>query len=824
MPQPAGPTTAPRSGAPWAALSMLGLAVLAGLVAVFISIPTHSVSVSIASGPVTEAQVRAVWGGELKAFERTELLVCGSEKPGPCAAPPRGRVSVIVDGKYAWARVAKGWLQVPHNEEQYDPDGDDMVRNAFDTSQSAGQLAGSAALAARAAVDAQAQSFSRSPVLWASVVLASLIAALVLWRRHASRAERRRELWHTLAVGSRHLATVTLDLEATALNESSLRDLEVSGQRSKALRGTLLRFAARVREKSLELTRREAELYPRLPRELPTAGDLSQEQALAFRSAAQRLDGTDDAVQDGLSLLCNSPGAIDAWDRAARPVVEAPDRLKALAGGDAAAAQALAPIIQRLDALRTQALALRPGVRGAAATDRDEAATPASSLEALVALAGKASGLLDEALAPLATLLATDAASAREAASRASWSGGEAPLLSALARGEDAPALSIGGVEAFVRERTAELDTPDGRLQQEFASPEGHEQLRRRGTRFGWLGLPTVILAIVGILWGTQAVIGAVGDSGRVHPVSFVDLPQGEGWPTLAQAQEDADEIRAFIPWRISVAVLPADPAQDIVKETTPNEYDSGRWFESLPERERVQAIRAAIESRPDLVDPATGDLFPDVLLVVARDVGQGEYRDLGLAWGPTAAPRLSGKYLTGADDSIGVDRPRSVHYGAVYYLRQDLAASLGKPAWSESASVRFGIGAVVVLTISGLTLLVLWLVGRSRPERVSRRENDAALAATRDRLGELFTAEDEALLSAAAAEAHTGSPELEDRRLRVRAQLLALRRLEELASRPRAERAGRIHAADIARAATFVEALRGREDELASRARALLA
>lgn len=117
----------------------------------------------------------------------------------------------------------------------------------------------------------------------------------------------------------------------------------------------------------------------------------------------------------------------------------------------------------------------------------------------------------------------------------------------------------------------------------------------------------------------------------------------------------------------------------------------------------------------------------------------------------------------------------------------------------------------------------MLWLVGRRRPERVSRRENDEALEATRATLGGLFTAEDEALLSATASEARSGAPELEDRRVRVRAQLLALRRLEELASRPRAERAGRPHAADVARASTFVEALRS-EDELASRARSLLA
>ncbi|RII42909.1 DUF5129 domain-containing protein [Galactobacter valiniphilus] len=827
MAQPVGPSRAPRAGAPWAALGALGLAVLLSLVAVFVSIPTSSVSVRIASGPVTEAQVRAVWGGELKAFERTELLVCGSENPRPCVDPPRGRVAVIVDGRYSWARVAKGWLDVPHNEEKYEPNGNDMVLNAFQTSERAGQLAGSAALAARAAVDAQAQALGRSPVLWAVLILASLVAALVLWRRHAARAERRRELWHTLAVGSRHLATVNLDLEATALNEAALRDLKVGGQGPKNLRGALLRLAGRVREKSLELTRREDELYPQLPRALPTAGDLSAEQAGAFRRAAERLDGTDDAVQDGLALLSGGASALDAWDRAARPVIEAPDRLEALAGESAGTARALAPIVERLDALRTKALALRPGTRAETGAKSDEPAHPAAaatSLAALGTLAGEASTLLDEALAPLAALLATDPASAREAARDESWSRDEAPLLSALARGEDAPALSIGGVEAFVQERTAELDTPAGRVQHELASPAAREGLRRRGSRFGCVSLLVPLLALAGIIWGTQAVISAVGERGRVHPVSFADLPQGEGWPTLAQAQSDADEVRAFIPWRISVAVLPADPAQDIVRETTPSKYDSGRRFELLASRDRGQAVRTAIASRPDLVDPATGDLFPDVLLIVVRDVGQGEYRDLGLAWGPTPAPRLSGEYLTGSSESVSVERPRFIPYGAVYYLKQDLAGALGKPAWTESASVRFGLGALVVLAVSGLSLLVLWLIGRRRPERVSRRENDDALEATRARLGGLFTAEDEALLSATAAEARSGDPELEDRRVRVRAQLLALRRLEELASRPRGERAGRPHAADVARASTFVEALREREDELASRARSLLA
>ncbi|WP_307496207.1 hypothetical protein [Arthrobacter woluwensis] len=418
----------------------------------------------------------------------------------------------------------------------------------------------------------------------------------------------------------------------------------------------------------------------------------------------------------------------------------------------------------------------------------------------------------------------------------------ESPLVLALssAPGGQDPAgpapLTVGGVERWWDTARAELDamaprrgvaarevTPRRETAPREVTPRSHRAESARGGAFVLGLLIALCLAVAGVGWVTQAAIGGVGAIGQDKTVHFVSLPRGPGWPTLQQADADAAKVRAFVPWRLAVVALPAAPELDVVTEARPVGRSTGRRFDDLSRADQDAAVRAAIASVPDLVDPATGDLYPDVMIHVVRDVGHGEYRGLGLAWGPTPAPRLAGEYLNRGDWNSSDDPHLSV-YHPVYLLNQDLAGSLGKPAWTESQANRVGIGVGVVLGLAGLAAVPVWLSGRRRNRTASRQENDRTLRAVETRLEALFLREDAADLDAVTVEHASGTPELEDRRLRVRAQILALRRCEELTSRPRRRRGEPSHARDVERLAGLVDALAARERDLGQRVRAYLA
>lgn len=818
----------PRRSRPWAAIALGSLTLLMAAIGVGVNIPASSVSVEVTGTAVTAGQVRAAIGGELRAYEPTRLLVCDAETARQCASPDAGTVAVVVNGRYAGARVQKGWLSVLHDESEYEPDGDDMVSDAFDNARRAGQQAGAAALAARAAVDAQAQAVKRTPLGWLCVVLGGAVATAVAARRHARRHRETRELWHDLAVGSRSLATVTLDLEMTGLAAMQLRDAAASPTARR-----LQKTAREVERKSLELSREEAGLYERLPFGMPTMQDLTAEEAARFRKKAGRLDLLDDAVAQGTALLLRAATAQHAWDLNTRPFMEAADRVRAMASeANVPVAGGLAAAVERLEEIRLSLLTVGARIK-------DGATDPEEALGALLDAARLTSATLEDALrARLATSVAV---SPKDAVKRARELSGEepgTPLMLALGGSPDAgkpagkPAekdslLSLAGVERWWLEARSQLaarqgsKTPAPRRKRARKESELAGNLRVGG---GVLGFIVAIGAVVaGLSWGVQAAISGVGALGQDKAASYVSLPAGADWPGLDEANERTGEIRAFVPWRLAVIALPAAPGKDVVKKATPSKYSSGRYFEALKLDEQAEMIRSALAKEPELVDPATGDLYPDVMVNVVRDVGQGEYREIGLAWGPTPAPRLSGKYL-GNGGWNSVDDPRGAIYTPIYLLKQDLAESLGKPAWTESQSTRVGLGVGVVLGFAGLAAIPLTITGRRRNRTVSRKENDRHLRAVRATLDALFLTEDTAELDAVTAEERAASPELEDRRVRVKAQVLALRRCEELETRPRRRRGEESHAYDVSRLGGLVDALAAREAGLAERVRAYLA
>ncbi|OFI37778.1 hypothetical protein BIU82_07900 [Arthrobacter sp. SW1] len=813
----------PRRSRPWAAIALGSLTLLLAAIGVGVNIPTSWVTVEVTGTTVSAEQVRAAIGGELQAYEPTRLLVCDADTARQCASPAAGTVAVVVNGRFAGARVQKGWLPVLHDESEYEPDGDDMVRDAFDNAHRAGQQAGAAALAARAAVDAQAQAVKRTPLGWLAIVLAGGIATAVAARRHAKRSRERRELWHDLAVGSRSLATVTLDLEMTGLSALQLRD----GSRSAAAR-QLQEAAREVERRSLELSREEAVLYERVPAGMPTMQDLTAEEADRFRKEAHRLDLLDDAVSQGTALLLRTATAQHAWDANTRSFMEAADRVRAMASeADVRVTGSLAAAVEKLEEVRLSLITVGAQIA-------DQAADPDEVPAALLNAARKTSDGLGDALrSGLAKSVGLSPKAAVKRARELSADEPGTPLLLALAGSPDANSaekdarLNLAGVELWWREARGQFaakrkPTPPAprrkpaRKQSELAG-----NLRAGG---GVLGVIVGIGAVVVVLsWGVQAAISGVGALGQDKAVSYISLPDGADWPGLDEANERSGEIRAFVPWRLAVIALPAAPGQDVVKKARPSKYSSGRYFEDLKLDDRSELVRSALANVPELVDPATGDLHPDVMVNVVRDVGQGEYREIGLAWGPTPAPRLSGEYLdhggwNSADDARGtISTP-------LFLLRQDLAESLGKPAWTESQSTRVGLGVGVVLAFAGLAAVPLTIAGRRRNRTASRKENDRRLHSVRAKLDALFVSEDTADLNAVTAEERAASPELEDRRVRVKAQILALRRCEELETRPRRRRGQEAHAFDVARLSGLVDALAAREAGLADRVRDYLA
>jgi|GEM_PF-2647275 len=833
------PGSAPRRERPWAAIVLGALTLMAAVTGVAVNIPTTPVTVEVHGTAVSADQVRAALGGELLAYESTRLLVCDATTARRCASPGPGTVSAVVDGDFAGARVNKSWLSVPHDEKKYEPDGDDMVSNAFDNAHRAGQRAGAAALAVRAAVDAQSQALNRTPLGWLALVAAGSLGTGLLLRSHLRRSRERRALWHDLAVGSRHLATVTLDLELTRL--ATVRLEALTGSRpARRLRET----GREVDRRSLELSRVEDGLYARLPVGMPTMSDLSADEALAFREQATRLDHLDDAVSQGTALLLNSPTAIDVWDLNSRPFVEAPDRVRALLSEARVAMRGeVGDAVRQLERVRESLLPLGAALRGEPSAGTVVPETlPEALTEGLLAAA-------EETSAALSTILREGLAAAAHVAPKQSVllaaeqsaEDPESPLVLALSadpgsRDSGEPArLTVAGVERWWDAARAELDATAlraaaprrevagrGAAAQDVAPRSDRAEATLGG--LGVLGLLIVLcLAVAGVGWATQAAIGGVGNIGRDKAVHYVALPHGPGWPSLQEADADAAEVRAFVPWRLAVVALPAAPGTDVVEKAKPYSTSTGRQFKDLSRADQDAAVRSAIASVPDLVDPATGDLYPDVMIHVVRDIGHNEYRGLGLAWGPTPAPRLSGKYLNRGDWNSSDDPHMSV-YHPVYLLDQDLAESLGKPAWTESQANRVGIGTGVVLGLAGLAAIPITLSGRRRNRTASRKENDRTLRAVESELETLFLAEDSATLEAVTAEDATGTPELEDRRLRVRAQILALRRCEELKTRPRRRRGGTSHARDVERLGGLVKALTAREQDLGSRVRDYLA
>lgn len=241
------------------------------------------------------------------------------------------------------------------------------------------------------AVDASAELIGRpwqeDPAMWAGMGggllgLGGVGAALWAVFVHPPRARRKRAL-ADLEAARTHLTAVTLEMDATEVNASTVPDEDPHGARLlERFRG----FRRRSLEATAELERLDA---------VPERGQRSkefEEDAAALRAEVAELDGLDDAVGAADTLLNRRPGWQDAWDLQTAPLLEdlrGIDELRtALPSDDPAVATGL----DALEGFRSEAEGRLEGLAAGIAAGR---LAPSAALDGLAALRRELTGRLD---------------------------------------------------------------------------------------------------------------------------------------------------------------------------------------------------------------------------------------------------------------------------------------------------------------------------------------------------------------------------------------------------------------------------------------------
>lgn len=303
------------------------------------------------------------------------------------------------------------------------------------------------------------------------------------------------------------------------------------------------------------------------------------------------------------------------------------------------------------------------------------------------------------------------------------------------------------------------------------------------------------------------------------------------------------DPVTSYLPLKLVVVELPADLGQDRVKPLS--SYPEGQERDKEEERrerdlnvrlpdvpDAVQAVTArqlmesAIKENPELLDPRTGDLVPEAVVLGVRQVGSSPqadeesrsygsslsyvyYRLAAWGWGPAYASQ-SDKGEGISPRAAGTAEGRGLQSELLETLLPKLAETHGRPLWITAPSTRVAVTLGTTTALIAAITLVVWLntkpwlaLGASGRRR---RASDATLERTRAGLVARFSRQDEdnlnmllAVREGPEAESDAGSVEAERHRIRTRAHAMALRQAEELAAAPKSEHSTRRFARQVA-------------------------
>jgi hypothetical protein len=843
---------------PWAAILSLVLAVVAGVSGWATMHPASTISVEVHGSMVTKSQIEASLGN-LKAYSPFTVRVCGPGQAGACAEPERGVLSITVGNAAPRTRIAKGWLHFPTGSpDRTHRTAPQMIQHAATTSYKVGQNAGQVSSAAHAAVEAQGLQLHRSPLLWGGVVNLCLVVACVRGYLHYRRRRLRARLDTTMTAAARSLATVLLDLERAELSA-----VELEAARTHKMSGpdpwAMVRAFESVPSRSVELTRRRADLDSRLRTEPYIAGPRTAEDVERFAEDCAQLEADLTELNMRAALLLDSPNSLDVWDRATRPLVTAEDTVRAaLQRTDSLSIPSVVNTLGLLSEVKETMLAAGGRRSGDAAKGPEEISEYETSLITEQTL--RVSEILTDLIRRLSRTSRLVYRPRRErpkdlrrispvaGAAQRSAPGLEArPLVAHLA----GPARHITA-EGFRSWWDEVILVPDWKRRAAKRSLQGQEpdartermsgRARRRRKKFDalspnarsarltawsqWRAMgrgARIVMAmpVVAFLCLACGFIGhAVGTSineGRhqesTHVVGSILSERAEDWP-LKQVTEDAEISWAYVPMRVIIMDLPQR------ESTSEQPQDLPRLDGPAGHRLTRQMVAAVGKDRPDLLDPATGDLRSDVAVIGLAEppsdgTGQSGLGDVyhvdAWAWGPTAAPERSGGYLPAHFPGTYREEGGTITLAPVYVM--DVFGTPLRTATPTAevtvvtATVAAVVGCFTVCIWVGTTPWKAWGAGRSR-----RRKADASLAATRAALQAAYSHEDEAeldalLASRAAARAAAsgtegtvpdGDVEAERRRVTERTRALALRRADELAGLPKKDRSSPGFAAQV--------------------------
>ena len=221
----------------------------------------------------------------------------------------------------------------------------------------------------------------QAPELWFGAGIVGVAGGGAAAAALASRRRRRRRTADLLAEARTHLTSVTLEMDATEVNASTVPE---DSPHAAALMERFRNFRRQALDASAELDRLEA---------LPERSLHRTEHARAaedVRDRARELDRLDDAVAAANTFLNRHPGWPAAWDQQTAPLRADLDAVGTLASSVGSAGP-VRSAVAALESFRTEA---QDRLEALGADLQDERLTPAAALDELDALRRRLTGLV----------------------------------------------------------------------------------------------------------------------------------------------------------------------------------------------------------------------------------------------------------------------------------------------------------------------------------------------------------------------------------------------------------------------------------------------
>ena len=221
----------------------------------------------------------------------------------------------------------------------------------------------------------------QAPELWFGAGIVGVAGGGAAAAALASRRRRRRRTADLLAEARTHLTSVTLEMDATEVNASTVPE---DSPHAAALMERFRGFRRQALDASAELDRLEA---------LPERSLHRTEHARAaedVRDRARELDRLDDAVAAANTFLNRHPGWPAAWDQQTAPLRADLDAVGTLASSVGSAG----PVRSAVAALESFRAEAQDRLEALGADLQDERLTPAAALDELDALRRRLTGLV----------------------------------------------------------------------------------------------------------------------------------------------------------------------------------------------------------------------------------------------------------------------------------------------------------------------------------------------------------------------------------------------------------------------------------------------